>query len=296
MTPTTPLTSRIAPALLLAATMGVGGVAAAQPAAAVSGVVTPQVTSVINSTAQKAVRVDCPTGTRALGGSAVVGGSTRIGINSLFPDQTGYTVLAREQNGGTGNSWYVVVTALCAPASALPGLEYVRTDSPYDSTASHRAIAACSPGKKLVGVGGLIDSNGSGQDALALTAVRPTADLTSVTAAANETPIGYAGSWRATAVAVCANPIPGLAWADTNTAIDSTSTKRAPAACPTGTRVLSGGFDIGSAAGNAELTTAFLDPDLTGDPTHQGYEAQAAESGTGFTGSWRTASYAICAA
>ena len=73
-------------------------------------------------------------------------------------------------------------------------------------------------------------------------------------------------------------------------------TKRAPAACPTGTRVLSGGFDVGSAAGNAELTTAFLDPDLTGDPTHQGYEAQAAESGTGFTGSWRTASYAICAA
>ena len=117
--------------------------------------------------------------------------------------------------------------------------------SPYDSTASHRATAACSPGKKLVGVGGLIDSNGSGQDVLALTAVRPTPDLTSVTAAANETPIGYAGSWRATAVAVCANPIPGLAWADTNTAIDSTSTKRAPAACPTGTRVLSGGFDIG---------------------------------------------------
>ena len=114
MTPTPSLTSRIAPALLLAATVGVGGVAAAQPAAAVPGVVTPQVTSAINSTAQKVVRVDCPTGTRALGGSAVVGGSTRIGINSLVPDQTGYTVLAREQNGGSSNSWYVVVTALCA--------------------------------------------------------------------------------------------------------------------------------------------------------------------------------------
>ena len=41
MSPTTSLTSRIAPALLLAATVGVGGVAAAQPAAAVPGVATP---------------------------------------------------------------------------------------------------------------------------------------------------------------------------------------------------------------------------------------------------------------
>jgi hypothetical protein len=45
MTTTTSLTSRIAPALLLAATVGVAGVAgvaAAQPAAAVPGVVTPK--------------------------------------------------------------------------------------------------------------------------------------------------------------------------------------------------------------------------------------------------------------
>ena len=158
MSPTTSLTSRIAPALLLAATVGVGGVAAAQPAAAVPGVVTPQVTSPINSTAQKVVRVDCPTGTRALGGSAVVGGSTRIGINSLVPDQTGYTVLAREQNGRHQQLLVRGRHRPVCPASALPGLEYVRTDSPYDSTASHRATAACSPGKKLVGVGGLIES------------------------------------------------------------------------------------------------------------------------------------------
>lgn len=287
---------RLAPALLLSSTIAVGGIAVAQPASAVSGVVTPQVTSSIDSTAQKVVRVNCPIGTRALGGSAVIGGSTRIGINSLVPDQTGYTVLAREQSGGSNNAWYVVVTALCAPASALPGLEYVRADSTYDSTSSHRATATCSPGKKLVGAGGLIDSNGSGQDALVLTAVRPAADLTNLTATGAEAPVGYAGSWRTSAVAVCASPLPGLQWSDANTVVDSTSTKRVAAACPTGTRVLSGGFDIGSANGASELTTAFLDPDLTGDPTHQGYESQAAESGSGFSGSWRTASYAICAA
>ena len=85
MTPTSFLTSRIAPALLLAATIGVGAVAAAQPAAAVPGVVTPQVTSAINFTAQKVVRVDCPTGTRALGGSAVVGGRTASGSTASSP-------------------------------------------------------------------------------------------------------------------------------------------------------------------------------------------------------------------
>jgi hypothetical protein len=289
----------LVPAVLCAAATGV--VVSAGPASALPGVVTPQITSAIDSTAEKVVEVPCPLGTKALGGSAVVGGSSRIGVNAVVPGQdssgrSSYTVLAREQHGGTGNSWEVVATGLCAPSTSVPGLEYVRTSSVFDSMSSHQALAVCSPGKKVVGVGGLVDSHGPGQDALVLTAVRPGPDLTSVSAAADEAPVGYSGPWRVTAVAVCAYPVPGLYRASAFTTVDSTDAKRAEAACPTGTRVLSGGFDIGSAAGHVEVSNTFLDPDLTDDPTHQGAETQARENGTGYTGTWRVGAFAVCAA
>ena len=57
----------------------------------------------------------------------------------------------------------------------------------------------------------------------------------------------------------------------------------------------SGGFDLGSAVGQAGLTASFLDVDVNSDPTRQGFEAQAREDRTGFTGIWRLATYAICA-
>ena len=63
---------------------------------------------------------------------------------------------------------------------------------------------------------------------------------------------GYTGGWRATAVAVCANPVAGLHLATGTTVVDSTGFKRAIAVCPTGTRIHAGGFDVGSAVGQAE--------------------------------------------
>ena len=289
----------LAPAVLLCAAAA-GVVISAGPASALPGVVTPQVTSAIDSTAEKVVQVPCPAGTKALGGSAVVGGSPRVGVNAVVPGQdslgrSSYTVLAREQHGGTSNTWEVVATGLCAPSASVPGLEYVRTSSVFDSMSSHQALAVCSPGKKVVGVGGLVDSQGPGQDSLVLTAVRPSPDLTSVSATADEAPAGYSGPWRVTAVAVCAYPLPGLTRAAAFSPAGSADAKRAAAACPAGTRVLSGGFDIGSASGHVEVTNTFLDPDLTDDPTHQGSETQARENGTGYTSSWRDGAFAVCA-
>jgi len=284
-------------AILAAAAAGL--VASATPASALSGVVTPQRTSVIDSSAEKVVEVGCPAGTKALGGSAVLGGSTRLGVNSVVPGQdssgnSSFTVLAREQRGGNAASWEVVATGLCAPAASVPGIEYVRTSSLFDSASSHQALAVCSPGKKVVGMGGLVDSQGPGQESLVLTAVRPAVDLTSVAASAWEAPGGYSGPWRVTAIAVCATPVPGLTRTTATSGSDSTTAKRAAAACPTGTRVVSGGFDIGTASGTVEGTNTFLDPDLTDDPTHQGSETQARESGGGTTDTWRVASFAVC--
>jgi hypothetical protein len=273
-----------------------GGIlATAQPASAVPGLVTAQRTSVIDSTAQKAVGVSCPTGTRAIGGSAVVGGSTKIHINTEVVDTTSFWVVASEPRAGVSQNWYVVVTAECAPASALPGLEYRRVDSAYTSSTTHTAVAACSAGKELIGVGGLIDSNGAGQDKLVLTAIRPASDLSSVVVAAHEDEGGYTGNWRATAVAACAYPV-GQRLATAQSAFDSTSSRQATAICPAGTRVHSGGFDLRSGLGQVNLRTSYLDPDVPSDPFRQGFVAQAQEDQTGFASSWHALAFGICAA
>ena len=282
-----------------AAALATVGLATAQPASALTGTIAQQGYSVNDSTAQKVVQVSCPSGTKAVGGSAVIGGSTKVGINTLVPGQdangnTSVTVLAREQHGGTTEAWQLIVTAQCAPANRFAGLEYVKTSSVFDSAASHSVIAACSPGKKLVGLGGLVDSQGPGQDSIALSAIRPALDLGSVAASASEVPTGYTGPWRTAAVAVCAAPLAGLTQASTSTPSDTTNTKRATAACPAGTTVLSGGFDLGTASGRAEVGNAFLDPDLSSDPSRQGFETQAHEN-TANGGTWRDLSIAICA-
>ena len=281
---------------LLTAALAVGApLLAVQPANAVPGLVTSQRISLNNSSAEKVVSAPCPSGTRAIGGSAVVGGSTRVRVNSQVPDAAGYTVLAREPRGGVPESWEVVVTAHCAPSSALPGLEYRRSGSVFDSATSHGATAACSPGKRLIGVGGVIDSQGPGQDRLVLTAIRPATDLTSIRVDGREDEAGYTGGWRATAVGVCVTPVSGQLLATGTSTVDSVGTKRAIATCPPGSKIHSGGFDVGSGAGQVDLTTSFIDYDVAGNPTRQGYEAQAREDGTGTSAPWRVAAYAICA-
>jgi hypothetical protein len=278
----------------VAAIVSGGILATAQSASAVEGLVTVQRTSVSSSSAEKVQAVACPPGSRAIGGSAVVGGSTKIKINTEVLDAAGFTVLAREPRGGVSASWYVVVTAQCAPVAALPGLEYRRTDSAYTSASTHAAIAACTPGKKLIGVGGLIDSNGSGQDKLVLTAIRPSPDLTSVVVTASEDEAGYSGKWRATSVAVCADPV-GQHLVTGQSAINSTASKQAVAVCPAGTRIHSGGFDLGSGRGQVALRTSYLDYDVPPVTSLQGFDAQAHEDQSGFAGRWRVAAYAICA-
>ena len=279
----------------LGVAVATGILGAANPAAAVPGLVTAQGSSVSDSTAEKVVAVACPTGTRAIGGSAVVGGSTRVRINSAVPDPTRYTVLAREPRGGEPGNWFVVVTAHCAPVSALPGLEYRRTASVFDSTFNHAVTATCSPGKKLIGVGGLIDSNGPGQDKLVLTAVRPSSDLGSVRVDGSEDEGGYTGGWRTTAVGVCINPAAGLRLATSPSSVSSVSFKSVVAVCPPGTRIHSGGFDAGLGRGQVNLTSSFLDYDVASDSTRQGFEAQAREDQSGFPSTWRLSAYAICA-
>ena len=87
--PRAPSLRRMAMAVLTVALAVGAPLVAVQPADAVASLATVQRISLNNSTAEKVVSVPCPSGTRAIGGSAVVGGSTRVRVNSQVPDAGG---------------------------------------------------------------------------------------------------------------------------------------------------------------------------------------------------------------
>jgi len=283
-------------AAVVTAGLAVTPVLLGPPAAAVTGLTSGQAQSANNSAAEKVVTARCPAGTNAIGGSAVVGGTTRVRVNTGVPSASGYTVLAREPEGGVAENWFVVVTARCAPAFSLPGLEYRDAFSSFDSAATHSATAACSPGRRLIGTGGVVDTNGPGQDQVVLTAVRPSADLTRLTVSGAEDETGFGGSWRVRATAVCINPVLNQQLVSASSGFDSADGKSASAACPAGTKAHAGGFDVGSGRGEVNVASYFVDPDLPFDWSREGFVATGREDATGRAGDWRVAAFAVCAA
>jgi hypothetical protein len=272
-----------------------GGTLVATPAWAVPGLRFVSWTGPSGSPASAAGTAECPDGWAAVGGGAVIGGSTRVRINAAVPGPDGFTALAVEPAGGVGEQWQLVVSAVCAPVTSLPGLLYVSAFSSWDSAASHSTTVECPGGRRLVGMGGLVDSDNVGQDRLTLAGIRPDTGLTALTATGAETAQGFTGPWRAKATAVCATGLPGLARAVAYSSVDSAPAKQVRAACPAGTVALSTGFDAYPADGGKAVSAAFPDQDLGGVPNRQGVEVTAREIGTAYAASWRLAGYGICA-
>lgn len=283
--------ARYAAALAVTAGAVLTPVLLAQPAFALPGQTSGQAQSANDTSPVKVVTAKCPTGTVATGGSAVIGGTTDARVNTTTPDATGYTVLATAPRGGLGGiNWLVVATANCVSPPA--GLQYRSATSAFDSATNHKATATCDPGKQLIGMGGSINTNGPGQDQVGLVAVRADSTRTSVVADAYEDRFGFGGNWNIAATAVCANPVPGLNYPSTGTAIDSVDAKSARATCATGTRPQGGGFDVSSARGLAFVSEFYLS---TSDPAGPGFVVNGHEDRNGFTGDWRVLSQAVCA-
>ena len=93
-------------------------------------------------------------------------------------------------------------SAICA--TAPPGLQLVSATSEFHSEGEVKAVSAsCPAGKNLLGTGAEMPG-GAGQ--VVLDDVLPNATLTSVLATGVEDQNGFAGDWRVTAYAICANP------------------------------------------------------------------------------------------
>jgi hypothetical protein len=282
--------------VLLVMAVVVTAVLVAAPARAVAGTRYVSKIGPSGSPGSVVVTAGCPSGTAAVGGGAVVGGSTRVRINAAVPGPDGFTVLAVEPSGGISEQWHLVVTAVCVPTASVPGLLYASAFSASDSAAGHSATVECPSGRRVVGMGGLIDSNNIGQDRLTLAGIRPDGGLGTLTAVGYETDQDFAGYWRVKATAACAYPLAGLSRiAVASTAFDSTEPKLVRTACPAGTTVLSAGFDVYFAAGAAAVPSYFPDLDVAGVPNRPGIEVSAREIGSGFAGSWWLAGYGICA-
>lgn len=286
---------RLALAAAMLAGLTVSLVAVSSPASAVEGLRVMHGISATDSVALKTVAIECPPFYNAVGGSAYIAGSSGVRINSAVPSGSGtsgsgFAILASEQEAGTTESWRIVGRAICAPRTSLPGLEYRNAQSSFDSAASHQATATCSPGKKVIGMGGVTwYNNPSDRSQVALSGIYPNSTATQVSVTAYEDETGFAGDWYANATAVCVDPVAGQQPVAAVSVRDTSPSKLVQPQCPVGTEVHSVGFRVSPAAGEGgelHLDELFYSP-------AQGH-LRAFEDDNG-AGSWQLRGYAICA-
>jgi hypothetical protein len=156
-----------------------------------------------DSTDLKTSAVRCPAGTNVYGVGGGVHWSDRLVIDENWTPNatlTSASVSAQEDEVGTSDPWRVWVQAICA--EPLPGLQRVAATSVGGSASAKEVTATCPAPKRLVGMGGDI-RRAHGE--VVMTALVPSADLTSVRLAAREDDTGTLANWYATAYAICAS-------------------------------------------------------------------------------------------
>jgi len=99
---------------------GPQGSAGPQGPAGASGLQTISGSGPSNSTSPKSQQQDCPAGKRAIGGGAVITGSTTntfLATSRPTDPGTGWIATGRESTGGNAGSWAVQSWVICATVS-----------------------------------------------------------------------------------------------------------------------------------------------------------------------------------
>ena len=160
--------------------------------------------SPFDNSSPKSATASCPAGKRVVGaGGSIGGGEDQVALQfTPNPALTSVTASGFEDETGKEENWAVFAVAFCA--NPPPGLQRVSGTSEFHSEGEVKAVSArCPAGKNLLGTGAEMPGGG-GQ--VVLDDVLPNALLTSVLATAVEDQNGFAGDWRVTAYAICANP------------------------------------------------------------------------------------------
>jgi hypothetical protein len=177
-----------------------------------------------------------------------------------------------------------VVQVVGAPpaSAALPGWKIVYGDSAVDSKTYKSAVAECQGSKRVVGAGFKI--TGAGTDVI-LDDLIPGA--TTVTVGAGEDQDGTDADWRVTAVAVCADPLPGLEIVTAASQFGTGGLKSATAACPSGKAVVGTGAALTNGWGHISIGALMV--------TDSTVDAYGTDDQDGYSGSWSVTAYAVCA-
>jgi hypothetical protein len=257
-------------------------VAAESASAAVPGLQRVTVSSVNDSASFKQAIAVCPAGKQVVGAEfSISGGIGSVVLDDLVPGSTSVRVGAREDANGTTDNWLVRATAMCA--NPLSGYE-INIVSSVSNSAGKSAAANCSAGKQLLGSGAFIDG---GLGEVVIDALIPRINGMSVTAFEGDNG-GTANNWTVTALAICANPLPGqqVVFA---TSASTSSAKSQDVICPAGTQVLSAGLDIFGATGEVTVIgmfTSLFDREAS---------VAGLEDDNGTDLSWTARAFAVCA-
>jgi hypothetical protein len=271
-----------------AAVQAVGIAPAAATTIPVGSVQVVTATSGFSVGSSKTLSAVCPAARpRVLGGGFTTTG-THIVVNELRPVSgspvDSYRVTAGFDEVGTSASWQLLVYAYCS--SVAPGWELVTATTTTTSDPFNSIIATCPGSKRLVGTGGKING-GAGQVQLVTQGIGSVAP-NKMSAGGLERLGGFAGSWNATAYAVCVSVtnLLDIRLVSNQTASDPTNPKGVTATCPSGMR-LTGSAIWSNAPGNS----INLRPNSS-TPTNVSAAARD-DSGSGF--SWDLITYALCA-
>jgi hypothetical protein len=254
--------------------------------------------SVADSVAQKSARVVCPSGTKLVGAGASIGYITdEVLITGIVPSSSSATAYASEDDTGYLGTWYVKVTAACAPTPS--GYEIVSSYHPVSSDPSVYASASCPAGKVMLGGNADVSINNSGwavpRNIPDVNANQLLASSTSETmiAFAYEDSDGTTQQWILTVYAICADPVVSLQRVYSWGAMENTDTRYELLTCPAGTSVLSAGGHIFDSTGEVSFTT--LTPGRYGTSSFVILEAAEDEDGLSGLGFWRMDAWATCA-
>jgi hypothetical protein len=200
--------------------------------------------------------------------------------------------ITRRSSGTRLVAAITAIVALCAAlggalasqaSAAVPGLQRITKFGALDSSSTKSLAADCPLGQQMLGAGAGI---AGGFGSVYIDDIRPNSVPNRLTATGFENGDSTGQNWRIKAIAICADPLPGLEFVR-GTSPSNTLAKFVHASCPAGKVLVGDGAEITGGLGRVSLSDMSPDNDLQ--------SAGVAALPRDPTGNWSIDAYAICA-